>query len=236
MDEELEGITATDKVLEAIKEGRIKKRPKWHFALQAILTLSAGGILLIVLLFVASFIFFVLLRTGVLLPPDWGHIGFVMLVVALPQHLVLLVLLLIVFIIALQILVRRYSFSYRRPLLYTLVGIVLIVLVGGYAIATTPLHRSLLQDAAGVNLPVIGAFYHEFQAQKILDIHAGTITEITETGFKLASMDEGTLTVLVTGDTLHWDGLDYAVGNRVVVIGERNNATVKALGIHLAGK
>ncbi|MBI5955140.1 MAG: hypothetical protein HY865_26080 [Chloroflexi bacterium] len=228
---------ATEKILEAINTGQIKKRPRWHFVLQAILTLSAVGMVLIVLLFLASFLFFVLLRTGVLLPPsDLGHIGLLLFVVALPQHLALLFLLLIIFIIALQILVRRYSFSYRRPLFYSLLSIVLVTLIGGYAIARTPLHRFLIQDAARGPLPVIGEFYHEFKGLEFLNIQAGTITEITENGFKLASMDEGTLTVIVTGDTRLWDDLGYAVGNKVVVVGERNNGTIKASMIHLAGK
>src|ERR1700722_1425847 len=95
------------KVLAAIESGQVKMRPRWQFLLQT--TLLAVGVIIafFALLYLVSFIFFILHENGVWFVPAFGVSGWVALFRRLPWALIGLT---IIFIIVLEFLVRRYSF------------------------------------------------------------------------------------------------------------------------------
>ena len=133
-----------DKVLGAIKNGKVKMRPKWHYVLKTALAITGGVLLSLALLYLVSFIFFALRANGVWFMPAFGLSGMRTFVMSLPWLLIFTSLL---FIIILEILVKRYAFAYRKPLLYSVLGILALAIIGGFALARAPFHRSLLRRA-----------------------------------------------------------------------------------------
>lgn len=215
-------------ILEKIKNNKARMRPKWYFILSA--ALIAAGLILatLALLYLASFILFILRQTGIWFLPTFGLRGIGALLISFPW---LLVLVGIVFVILLEALVRRYSFAWRKPLLYSLLGIIIFVTFASLIVSKTSLHEGLFKRARRGELPFAGSLYRGYGMPKTKDIHVGMIAEITSDGFKMETPRGEVLTIIVTSKTSFPLGTDFQKNDRVVVLGERNDGTVKATGI-----
>ena len=131
-------------VMDAIHSGRVHMRPRWKFVLSGVLAGLGIIILVLTLLFIASFAIFMLRQSGALFVPVFGMRGLFAFFAALPLVLILLLLL---FLVILEVLVRRYRVGYRMPLLVSVLAILVIVVLGGYAVERTRIHTVMLRDA-----------------------------------------------------------------------------------------
>ncbi len=215
-------------ILAAIKEGRIKMRPRWHFALQASLLATGGIIVSLALLYLVSFIIFALRETGVWFVPTFGSRGWYVFLLSLPW---LLVVFSILFVVILEILVRHYAFSYRQPLLYSVLGVLIVVAIGTIIIDQARVHDRLFRNARSGRLPFAGSFYREFGVGRLQNVHRGQVAEITERGFVIKDIRGELLMVLVTPKTAFPMGMDFEEGDTVVIFGDQDNHTVQAFGI-----
>ncbi len=139
-----------DNILKAIEAGKVSMRPRWHFVLQAALLLIGTVLAVLALVYLVSFIFYI----------SGQRHGLGELLSSLPW---LLLLLAAVFIVILEILVRKYSFAYRKPMLYTVFLILALVIVSGFLIARTSFHRNLFDRAHRGELPFGGPFYRHYE-------------------------------------------------------------------------
>src|SRR5581483_4753552 len=94
-------------IMKAIKQGDIKMRPQWYFTLRDILGVIAIVLVLLIAVYLASFIIFVLHQDGAWFVPVFGLAGWWALFNALPWTLISLS---AVFIVLLAFLARQYSF------------------------------------------------------------------------------------------------------------------------------
>lgn len=215
-------------VLKRIQSGEVSMRPKWHFVLKGILLLSGVGLLLLSLIYLLSFTLFVLRESGVLFVPGFGLRGMFALVFSSPWLLIVLAL---VFIIALEILVRRYSFAYKKPLLYSVVGIVFISLVGVTVMAQTTVHERIQQSADQGNLPFIGDVYRAYNQKEGRQVHVGIIEEVTENGY-IVSGKRGEELIVNTDQSTRFVNVDEPeVGESIVILGEKKKNEITAQGI-----
>jgi hypothetical protein len=229
MDKEIaNNKSISEAVMAAAEKGDIKMRPKWYFALRAALTVTGVAIFSLFLVYLASFIFFMLRRTGIWFAPSFGFKGLFVFLISLPWFLILLA---AIFAVILEILVRRYSFAYRWPLLYSAVGIVLIVMAGGYAVAKTPFHGRLIEYERNRGPFCCGGIYRDMDRDHFNNIHVGQVYEIMPQGFRLQNRDEEILVVLVAPETKMPFGRNFSVGDAVAVIGKRIGAVINAWGI-----
>lgn len=211
-----------DKVVKAIETGQVKMRPKWHFVLYGVFWAVGMILAFLTLLYLASFIIFVLRETGTWFVPGFGLRGLGIFFLALPW---LLLLVAIIFLVLLEILIRRYSFAYGRPLLYSVLAIIFFVVLGGFVLARPLLHRGLFLRAQHGGFPgVMGS----------RNVAAGEITEITGELLKIKNPRE-TFEIQITPETRFPFGTDLALGDRVVILGERQDGTIKAYGIRRIG-
>ena len=169
-----------DEVLAAIRSGRVHMRPKWHFALRAALAALGGIIVFLALLYLVSFIFYMLRLTGAWFTPAFGFRGMYASLMSVPW---LLVLLSLMFVAILEILVRRYAFAYRKPLLYSLAGMLAAVTVGGVVIAKTSMHERLFTRSQEHRLSAGGRLYRMYGMRRLRNIHEGAIRGIFPAGF-----------------------------------------------------
>ena len=221
--------TIEQDVMEKIRAGRVKMRPRWKFLLSSVLLGLGGVILLLTLLYITSFAIFTLRQSGVLFVPIFGMRGVFAFFAAIP---LLLMLLILAFVIVLEILVRRYSFGYRRPLLVSVLAILIIVFLGGYALERTRIQYELFRQAHGPGgLPApIGGMYRT--PMHVQGVYRGTIVQFIPGGFTL--IDEngaGTTTVLIDSNTRLPLGDGFSAGEEVVVFGDGASGTVRAFGI-----
>ncbi len=209
------------KVIDKIKKEQIKMRPKIYFTLR---TLFISLITLLVALFVLyliSFIIFNLRASGVWFLPKFGFSAMGIFFKSLPW---LLILIAIVLIIVLELLVKHFRFAYRRPVLYSILGIIILTILGSFLIGRANLHPNLFWKARQGKLYMVGGFYRGFGAPKLPNVHRGIVTEIIDKGFYLETPRGEILTIVVASNNIE-------KSDRVVILGKRDNGIVRAFKI-----
>ena len=223
-----------DKILEAIKNKKVKMQPKWHYGLKTILVIIGVVILFMTLLYLASFIIFMLHQTGGWFAPSFGFRGWHVLLVSFPW---LLLLLSLIFIIILETLVNRYAFAYRYPLLYSVFGIIMFVLIGGFIVAATPFHDKLSKFSKDNRIPIAGKFYRELGQRQFDHIYLGKITEPGQNEFLIESRLGEILRATVASSTrLPLGNNNFFPGENVVIFGDRHDNVVDLIGVRKIGQ
>ena len=151
-----------DDVLKAIQGGQVKMRPKWQFITKAALMLLGVVLVALTTLYLVSFIVFILRQTGVLFVPAFGPGAFGVFFMSLPW---LLIALAAIFMLLLEILIKRYSFAYGRPFLYSALAVIFLGIAGGIIIGETPLHERFFDAAENGQLPFAGPVYEYYRQQ-----------------------------------------------------------------------
>ena len=217
-----------DKILGKIRSGQIKMRSKSHFILKTVFIFLSVIVVALFTLFLISFIIFALRASGIWFMPSFGFRGMGIFFSSLPWLLILTAILLIVI---LEILVKRFSFTYRRPILYSIVVIVILVLLGSFILDQTRFHSGLFGRAQDRRLPMIGQTYRDYGMAEFQNVYPGTVTEITDSGFLIKMRDGQVLTVVVTSKIRFPSKISVKKNDTVVVLGECDNDTIQAFGI-----
>ncbi|QQS60700.1 hypothetical protein IPN41_01870 [Candidatus Falkowbacteria bacterium] len=220
-----------ENILETIQKDDVRMRPKWHFILNISLLVVGTILAALSLLYLVSFIVFTLRQNGSWFMPSFGVQGWGALFISLPWLLIFLALL---FVIIVGFLVKKYSFAYGRPLLYSALGIIIFASVGGFLIALTPLHSGLLLQAEEKNLPVAGGMYNRFCNKHPNNITMGKVIEKIPSGFSLRNQEFEILMVEVSPRTI-FPRQGIRVEEVVVVLGDRQGNIIKAYGVQPVG-
>lgn len=226
-----------DAVLEKIRAGAVRMRPKLYFILKASAVAFVAFLVLAVSVFLASFIFFAIRLNGSDSLLGFGPRGLGLFLETFPWPLALLDL---VLILGLEWLLRRFRFAYSRSVLLILLA--LLAVVGGIGVTvsqTTRFHDDLFEHAEREGLPPpLGAFYrgaHQKPPEE-LGVYRGVVTTIGSETFVLThedfdqDQDEGDWVIAPP------DGFDIAViqiGDRVFVAGDIDGEIVRAYGIRI---
>jgi hypothetical protein len=218
----------SEKVINRIKGGGVRMRPKIFFVLRTILIVFGAFSLTLLILFFVSFIIFMMRASGTLFLPSFGIPGFKIFFVSLPWVLIFAT---FISIILVEIFAKSFAIVYRRPIVYSVVFIIVLVLLGGIIIERTRFHPSLFWQAQERRLPVMGGFYRSSNITRLQNVHRGIISEITSNGFLIRKPDNQILTIIVTPDTQFLPGGEIKEGEEVVVMGRREDDTVYAFGI-----
>lgn len=218
-----------EKILNKLKNGQVKMRPKIYFVLKAGLIILGTLIVALFTLFLISFISFTLRANGILVLPIFGFRGFGAFFSSLPWLLIVAAALLI---IILEILFKHFAFAYRRPILYSVLGILIIVVIGTFVIDKTPFHSGLFDRAREGRLPVFGPVYRGFGGmQRPNNAQFGIVTEINNEGFIIKTRDEQILNVIIGENTRLPFGRDIKKDDAIMVLGEKNDSTIRAEGV-----
>ncbi|MCA9366995.1 hypothetical protein KC887_01875 [Candidatus Kaiserbacteria bacterium] len=220
-----------DTLLQKIKTGEVTMTPRWHFMLRGVLFAATTIIVALLAVYFLSFILYMLRESGLVFAPTFGWAGIVLFVSSSPWILIAVV---GVFLITLYVLVSHYSFSYKKPLVYSMIGIVLFVIAVSSLIEQTNLHdhtRDFVQHHA---LPGLTPLYEKIEHHAPRDVSRGTITELTEDGFMLQERFENdVLHVTITATTKLPPGHPLAVDDTVLVFGPERENTIEAFGVRL---
>ncbi len=218
-----------EKIFQAIKREKAAMRPKWYFILQAALFATGSVILLLLLLYLASFLVFAAEQSGAWFAPGFGLAGWWALFGSFPWLLTILV---IIFMVLLGVLVRHYAFVYEQPLAYLFLGIAALVGIGGFLLAGTSLHENIFDSSRDGRLPILENFY-SFEMGGSNEIRRGTVVATGTYGFIIQDADGTTSTVVV----LPTYAFSPAIGQDIVVFGERSpSGTIDAAGIRQLGQ
>ncbi len=218
-----------DQILAKIKSGSVKAKPKFYFVLRTLLLVSGLVLAGLVLLYFISFVIFLLRANGLWQAPAFGLRGWGILFASLPWFLLVVI---GFFVLIMEILVKHFSFAYRRPILYSVFGIVAFVGLSGFVVAQTSLHQNLWEQAeAEEGLPLAGPLYNILRSSDPDDFHRGMVLSTTTVGFDLLNSGEEILSIEIEPTTRLPYDLEIMPGDMVMVIGEREGNEVKAFGV-----
>jgi len=224
-----EKTSLRSRVIDAIENRRVMMRPRWHFVLLFLLRATGLVVAFLGLLYLISFILFVLRHSGLLFTPLFGFGGLYRLLFSLPWILVFFSLF---FLVVLEVLVRRYAFAYRRPLVYSILGIFVLVFLGGIIVVQTSFHSRLLRYAREERLPVAGFFYRAFTGVQPEHVFRGYVLEKTKDGLIIEGSRGVRDAIRITPQTRLPFGGDFDGGDVVIVFGNRiATTTISAIGI-----
>lgn len=226
-----------DAVLEQIRAGAVRMRPKMYFMLKASAVAAVATLVLALSIFLASFIVFGLRLNGSDSLLGFGSRGFVTFLQLFPWPLALLDLALIV---ALEWLLRRFRFAYSRPVLYLLILISTAVVLAGVAVADgTKLHDSLLDRAEREELPQpLDSFYQgaRQKSQAELGVFRGEVIDVKGDTFVITNDDADQDSDDGTWEVSFPEGFDRAeveIGDQVFIAGDHDDGEVSPYGVRV---
>lgn len=213
----------SEKITEKIKKGEVKMRPKFQFVLKS--TLMALGIFIILgaILYLTSFILFIVQRSGLIFLPKYGSQGIRMFLGGFPWILLLII---VCFIFVLEFLFKKYTVVYRKPLLYSLLIIALVVSGVGFIIHQTSFQGKMYLRVQEEKIPLARSLYNKFELPNSDKIYPGLIVEILDDGFILERHDGKIFKVIISKDFNIREGL------HVAVVGDLKEGVIQAIGVH----
>lgn len=164
-------------IIEKIKSGQVKVRPRALFVFKDIILAVAAVLCFLAVVFLASFTLFVVRSNGAWLLTSFGWPGVRIFLISLPWVLFLVA---AFFIFLLEYLLKRSGFVWRRPLIYSLAVILAVVTAGSFLAAATPLHLRAYQSAVQRRLPLAGPLYLSYGFSPPPRVWSGTITNLKE--------------------------------------------------------
>jgi len=216
----MENKIFSQKVLEKAKELKIK--PKSYFILKtALFGLSIVAFFMLIL-FLMSFIGFVLRINSFWHLPKFGMQGMGIFFVGLPWILIFISLVLVTLLYFFS---KRFSFIYKKPVIYSLVIIMTLVLLFGFTISKTGFHKGLFDQAEKGRLPIMGAFYRNYSGQRPKQMNEGTVLYIEGNRVFIRSIEGKEHEVIIASSTKRFD---FKVGDRILIFGKQYDGTIWA--------
>ena len=217
-------------ILDKIKAGEIGMKPKWHFMLRGLLWVVATLMVALIVVYLLSFVMFALRESGLMFAPLFGWTGIVLFIVSSPWILIATS---GVFLVVLYMLVSRYSFSYQKPLVYSMIGLVLLVIALSSLIQATNFHGRAGDFATRHGVPGLAPMYRDIGQRPARDITRGTVSELTDTTFMLTTENGDRYTVELTKRTKLPRASKLADGNVVYVFGPKEEERINAFGVRI---
>lgn len=212
--------TIKEKILEKIKEKKVKMKPKFYFLLRTALLFGVFVLGVLFSIFILSFIHFRLISSGLWYLPKFGFEGFFVFLKSFPWSLIVLVLILI---FTLEILSRKYSFSFKIPILFSILGIFLIVLFGSFIFAKTQLHsRFFLKAKEGKILSPISPLYLKYGLPGSKEFHRGIVEKISPHSLFIRKANDEILEVKLEKPLQE----RIEEGDSIVIFGKRENGKI----------
>ena len=217
-------------ILQRIESGEISMKPKIYFILRAFALAFALIIGTLITLYVFSFIVFILKGTGILSLYEFGGRGLLLLMFSIPWLLVVSVLFLV---FVLEVLARHFAFVYRKPLVYSTLAILVLIIFAGTVVASTPIHKKIYERSHTKAVSLTGSVYKHYGKIPPRGGHIGTVIDIDSNGLTLEVFDGNVIKVSTTTRTKYPADTKLEVGAKIMVLGKKGGDSYEAFGIKL---
>jgi len=217
-----------DKLVGKIEGGELKMRSKTYFILKSLIYFLTAIFFLILSVAIITFSFYIFKISGLFNLSHFGLKGMRDLMLSLP-----LVLLFITgsFTVISAIFLYQYPVTYRRPLIYS-VGALLVLMSVGLAIfiGAVDFRRSIYQALEEDKIPLASSFYDYFNGASPRNIFKGRVESDYLGGFSMFIDGESEKEVRVAfGPNTSFYGADnFRKGDIVIIHGRRNGNVIGA--------
>ncbi len=217
-----------EEVISKIEKGDVEMRTKRYFFLKTTLVVGLIFLLSLSVLYLGSLIIFVFRANDIMLFSGMGFHGIRVILWSFPWYLIILIVALIVLV---EVMAKEFSFVYRRPLMYSFLGIVVLVALGSFMIEAMSVHRTFFDMAKEERLPVMGGMYKHLGGIDIDNAYFGVLLEKDGNTWKMELESGETVLLEITRNTKGLRMLEeIKEGSKIVVIGEREGDVVEVLG------
>jgi len=207
-----------EQILNEIKSGKVKMRPKFYFILKFLLFGLCIIIFFAISLYLFSFIFFILNINGAWLLTGFGLGGIKSLLISLPWFLILIAVILVLLI---EFFIASFNFAYRRPLIYSIAIVLLFAIIGGVLVPKTSLHQNLLLSAEKEKLPIFGPFYLNYSRIHFPDTHTGIVSSLSEEVIEIRELDGQMLRIPILGKEILPSNEKIEREDIIIMMGEK---------------
>ncbi len=216
-------ITTT--VVSKIEKEGLKMKSKFYFATKSALIVALLISLFSLLFYFSSLITFILKANDIFLFHDMGICAVKGIIYSFPWYLIFLIFTLIIII---EVIGKKFQFVYRKPLIFSLIAIILIVTASNFLIEKSSLHYSFFKLAEQEKLPLVGRMYRSVGNLDVENVYFGTIIEKELDLWKM-ELDSGEVVSLEIDERTKGRRFfpEIEEGKKIVVIGEREDDSVK---------
>ncbi len=215
------------KIKEQIESKKIKMKSKSYYLALSILYFVSVIVVILFTLFLASFIFFALKSSGTNEFLAFGYAGLLPFFQSIPW---LLILALIILILLVELFGKKIDLVSKKPLVYSLAAVIIVVVGFGAVFAETPIHNTLLDKAAENRLPLGKGMYEKYGSFRENDLIVAKIIEINDE-FLLVESQENQFKVELSDELRKPDHVDLFVNQEIIIFGEINDDSIEAKGI-----
>jgi len=220
-----------EKFLEKLKSAKIKMHSRWYFISKKLVLVIIIVAAALVILFIDSFIFFTMEKSALWYLPGFGLTGLLIMFVNLPWLLIGIV---VALLIILEYLITRYAFAYRRPILYSALGLLIVITAVSYAIKVSSFHEQIDNQVQAGKMPMAKPLYQKMGVPKPKDVNPGVIINIDQDGFQIQRPDGCPFMVKMTEQTRLPRNYIINDGDYVLIIGRTNDGFITAEAIRRA--
>ncbi|MFA5173270.1 MAG: hypothetical protein WC435_02655 [Candidatus Paceibacterota bacterium] len=215
-----------DEILGKIKRGEVKMLPKSYFLMKSILYAAVSVFAIVFATFFAALVFYILKINGFLSLPQFGLKGLRDFVLSLPVFLLATA---ILFIVAATMFLSEYPATYRRPLIYS-VGSLLIILSLGLLFITKAVsfRRVVYNEIESGEVPVISSFYDYIKETNPRNVLKGRVENVYSNSFLMDVGDGEEVRVVYGPQTSVYSEGGIRSGDYVIVHGRRNGNSIGA--------
>ena len=160
MEQKIQNIK--EKILGYVKEGKVAMKPKWYFILRSILRIVVILIIFLIIIYFVSFFSLVLSERETLRALDLRPKGIREFLFAIPW---LIVFLSLIMLAVLEFLVNKFSFVYKRPLVYSLFAIICFVLLTGFALSKIDRQYMFARFGEKPEVPIFGPMHKFYRGE-----------------------------------------------------------------------
>jgi hypothetical protein len=217
-------------VMATIEQGSVKMRSRWFFIIQ---TALVGACILVIsgmVVYVVSLAVFVTEESGVWVAPQYGWQGFLLFARSIPWFLIISA---VTLLSITEVMARRFSFVYSRPLAYSFALLVVCIAVAGSVVAQTSFHRSLSEFVNRHQVPIVPMWYKRYDPEAQQGVWRGRVIMRGDGRFVIERRSGLTTTIMISTET-RLPPFPINENDRVMVIGVGETSTVSAWGIRLA--
>ena len=218
--------TLKQAVMKTIEAGSVSMHSRMHFIIRGMLSVAGLIFLLGVSLFLVSFIVFLLRANGLLSIAHFGIEGAGPLLFSLPW--VVLLGAVLVFVM-LELLASHFSFVYKRPLIYSILGGGVVVVFGGVLIAHSTIHEQMFRFNEMRPLPGINYIYRQalFTPEGVF---VGVISTSSNSFIDIDTRNGSSTRINILERTRR-PSTAFMAGDAVVVMTKKENGVISAIGI-----
>ena len=201
-------------------------KPKIYFVLRPIVFLFFAILIFAAVVYFLSFLFFIFKINVAGALTTFGLRGFESLFFALPWGIIVLILF---FIVIFEVII--YKVAYRKPVLYSLLAMVILIFGISFLIHCTSFHANLFSLNKQHALPGIGPLYEMYERMDFRGVYCGIVSRITENGFEVQWVDDPNVKFKVNVPPDFTKYKDLEKGDIVILFGKREDSTIKLVDL-----